>query len=64
MGVNFPPLKVKQILTPSQFFAVELEKEEDVRTVAGLVDKPIFEDDERVFVIDGLVIYWARKVRQ
>ena len=62
MGVNFPPLKVKQILTPSQFFAVELEAPDDVIKIAEKLGKPAFEDDERVFVIDGLVIYWARKV--
>ena len=54
-------IKVKQVLTPPHFFAVELENPEDVIKIAEKLGKPVFEDDERVFVIDGLTIYWALK---
>ena len=55
-------IKVKQVLTPPHFFAVELENSEDVIKIAEKLGKPVFEDNDRVFVIDGKTIYWAAKV--
>ena len=53
--------RIKQVLTPYQFFAVELENTKDLIIIASKIGKPVLEDDERLFVIDNTVVYWVKK---